>query len=129
MSEEHPPAEGEAYVSFATAWREPNGTLVPVHEKHDGDNPPDGQPVLVLEIPPVIAYELGWALGLYSLTLADANANAELEPETKSNNEKRSAVMKELSDHINEAVREANTLVNENWATPYTFNMEEVPDA
>jgi len=124
MSEQEVPAEAGSFVSFAIAWRGADNKLSHVDPDMDPANPPEGEPVVICELPPIIAYEVGWALGLYARTLK------EVDPETMNEQQlleanARAEMMQNLSAHIRDGVVASNALLNEDWADEYKFDAEE----
>ena len=109
-----------AYVSFAIAWRLPTGELVvPGVDSPEEGSVIEGGPVIVVEAPPAVAYELGWAIGLYANTLLEVSED-EADGD-KADTKARATVMKRVSDHFRETTATALAIVHEDWALPYDY--------
>lgn len=62
-----PELDDSMTVKYGLGWRNTKtGEIDNISENND---PASGHPVFACEIPPVIAYEIGWALSMYGKTL------------------------------------------------------------
>lgn len=118
--ENHP--DHQLYVAFATAWRMTDGTLdAPTPELVKETKDKGAGPVTLIESPPLIAYELGWAIGLYGQTLLHV-AESETGDAQKATLE-RARMMLDVSEQTRVNVIEALTLIgDQDWAVPYDYS-------
>lgn len=127
MSEQEVPAEAGSFISFAVAWRGEDNKLTHVDPEMDKANPPKGEPVVICELPPIVAYEMGWALGLYARTLDEVD-ETQMDEAQLAETRARSQMIRNISEHIRDGVVAANALLDENWADEYKFDTEETSD-
>lgn len=95
------PNDDAMTIKYGLGWR--STATGELEDIVDEGSLPEGNPVFACELPPVIAYEIGWALSMYGKTLHEFAEGGTSDPESKDAAERKRDISLSLATAFRDA--------------------------